>query len=190
MAFRCLMHPWEASSAHRGGQQDPGASCPPTGVSPNPAAAQPLTTFRHCPDTNIAWRGGQHTCLWKGPFLLAIGALGTLQGTAGTESGAEVPLLPPSLHHCHPPLAHSHPRQHTVTKKQHRGTELQMFPTNTLDTLCHISCLSPQSFLENSMLEMIRDKNLNGCGPKLHVSNSHFHQNRSYFLEWWKDLLI
>lgn len=156
---------------------DLGVSCPPAGVSSNPVAVQP-PAFRHHPDMNTGWQGGQHVCLW--PFLLTTRELGTLQGTASAESGAEVPPLSPSITATLP--WHTAPSgQLTVTKMQHQSTELWMFPTNTPNILCRTSCISPHSFLDHSMMEMIRDKNLNGCGTKLYVSNSHFHQNRSYF---------
>jgi len=84
-------------------------------------------------------------------------------------------------HHCHPDLAHSSPGQLMMTKKQHQCMKLQTFPTNILNVLCCTSCISPHSFLDHSVLEIIRGKNLNGCGPELYVPNSHFHQNRSSF---------
>lgn len=115
------------------------ASCPPAGVSPNPTAAQPPATFRHCPDMNMCWQGGPHACLW--PFLLVTRVL---QGTAGAESGAEVPPFPASIATTLP--WHAAPAgQLPVTKKQHERMELQIFPTNTPNDLCCTSFISLHS---------------------------------------------
>lgn len=171
-----LTHPCEASSAHPGGQPIQERA----GVSPSPAAAQPPATSRHRPDTlpHLA-RRTVSLSLKRTFFARCRSTRDAARDCWCRKQGWSSPA-PPLCHH-HPSLAHRRPGQLTVTKKQHWSMELQMFPTSTSNTLCCTSCLSPHSFLENSVLEMIRDKNLNGCGPELYVSNSHLHQNRSYF---------
>lgn len=101
----------------------------------SPAFCQLQTPLRH----EFGQARGTTLLSLEGTFSPATGALGTLQSlAAGAESGAGDPPASP-LHHHHPALAHSHPGQLTVTNKHHRSTELQMFPTNSPNTLCHTS---------------------------------------------------
>lgn len=145
--------------------------------------------MRHCrgscgPKKQQIWGkvvGKEDNVCWKQPFSHATRQLGMLQGTAGAGSRDKVPPLPPSIlfslrWHTATMLCVT-----TGTQQQHQRKELQVFPTHTPNLRCCTSHISPCSFLENSILQMIGDKNLDGCSPELYVSNSHFHQNRSYF---------
>lgn len=71
------------------------ASCPPTGGSPNPAAAQPPASFRH---TNMGEQGGQHCCLWRGLLPLPVEHFRHCSPWLPVQKvGLKIPLFPPSI---------------------------------------------------------------------------------------------
>lgn len=160
------MCPWEVSSVHPGEQQIQEQGALPQVFHPTPLQPCLLPPSDTTMTQTQAGKEDSMLVFGKSLFYLPLKRLEHCQGVLVQRKNAKVPALPFSVTFTLPwyiATSGSSQRQ----KKQYQSLELQMFPTNTPHISCHTSYLSPLSFLENSMLEIITDKNLKGCGPKL-----------------------
>lgn len=166
------MHLWGATSACSGRQEILEQVALPQVAHP----AQPPASFRHHSDTN-GWARRTTLLPLEGAFSLATGALWTMQSLpAGAETRAGDPPVSPSITTT---LLGTQPHRAAHSDKQ--ASPKHTAP-NVFQLILQTFCATHHSFLENLTLEIIRDKNLNGSGPRLHVSNSHFHQKEELFL--------